>query len=189
MTSTWFLNSTRVVVAISFLLPAAAGQTPSGVQDRNLRRRYEDEVARLFETTRAKDELPPLARISHRESLEELVCSAASLNAPVWGENSPGAVMYRTDNPASANQELERIATYKDLLQGKDRPSFTRYSVAVWPSSNPESGQPVYWVGIQVYMSAWWEFIDSNFTDNRSYRDEWKKLVTPACRQSVGGGQ
>jgi hypothetical protein len=90
--------------------------------------------------------------------------------------------MYRTDNPAAPSQELERIALYKDPLASKDQPGITRYSVAVWPSSNLESGHRVYWVGIQVYMSAWWEFIDSNFTDNRSYKDDWKKLVTPACR-------
>jgi len=189
MTSTWFLNSARIVLVISILLPGAAGQTQSSAQDRSLRRKYEDDVARQFEAIRAKDELPPLKRIPRRDSLEELVCSAASLNAPVWRENRPGALMYKTDNPASPGQELERIALYKDPLESTEQPGITRYSVAVWPSSNRESGQPVYWVGIQVYMSAWGEFIDSNFTDNRSYRDEWKKLVTPACRQSVGDVQ
>jgi hypothetical protein len=189
MISTWLLNSARTVLAISILLPAAAGQTQSSAQNRSQRRKYEDDVARLFEVIRAKDELPRLTRIPRRDSLEELVCSAASLNAPVWQENRPGALMYKTDNPASPSQELEKIALYKDPLESTEQPGITRYSVAVWPSSNQESGQPVYWVGIQVYMSAWWELIDSNFTDNRSHRDEWKKLVTPACRRSVVGGQ
>lgn len=182
MTITRFLNFAGIALVISMLLPGAAGQAPSSTHDRNLRRKYEDEIARLFETLRAKDELPSLARIAHRESLEELVCSSASLNAPVWRENRPGALMYRTDNLASSSQDLERIAGYKDPLEGKDQPSITRYAVAVWPASSRESGQPVYWVGIQVYTSAWWEFIDNNFTDNRSYKDEWKKLVTPQCR-------
>jgi hypothetical protein len=177
--------STRLVqfaLVMSTFGLSAAGQARPGAQDRKLRRKYEDDVARLFEAIRAKDELPALGRIAHRESLEELVCSTASLNAPVWRENRPGAVMYKTDNPESPSHELAEIALYKDPLESRDQPSFTRYSVAVWPSSNQESGQPVYWVGIQVYMSAWWEFVDNNFTDNRSYKDEWKKLVTPPCR-------
>jgi hypothetical protein len=182
MTPSWVLNLTRVAFVTSLMLVGVAGQTRSGAQDRSLRRKQEDEVARMFETLRAKDELPPLARIAHRKSLEELVCSSASLGSPVWGQNSPGAVMYKTDEPASSNQDLERIAGFKDPLDGKDGPSFIRYAVAVWPSSNRGSGRPVYWVGIQVFESAWWEFVDKTFTDDRAYGNEWKKLVRPSCR-------
>ena len=74
-----------------------------------MRRKFEDEVARLFETLRAKHELPPLTRIIHRQALEELVCSSAALDMAVWEENSPGAVMYKTNDPATTHTELERI--------------------------------------------------------------------------------
>jgi len=90
--------------------------------------------------------------------------------------------MYRTNSPASLNEDLERIARYKDPFEGEGRPRITRYAVAVWISPNQESGQPVCWVGIEVYESAWWEFIDNTFTDDRPYKDEWRKLVTPSCR-------
>jgi hypothetical protein len=180
MTSIWLLQCARIVSALSILHVNAVGQTP--LEPQKLRRKYEDEVARLFETLRAKHELPTLTRIIHRQALEELVCSSAALDTAVWGENSPGAVMYKTSDPATTHTELERIARFKDPLQGKNQPSFTRYAVAVWQTSRGGAGSTVYWVGIQIYMSAWWEFIDNNFTDNRANKDDWKKLVTPACR-------
>ena len=182
MTSRSALSLTRVALTTPLVLVTMAGQTRTGAQDRSLRRKQEDEVARIFETFRAKDKLPPLARIAHRKSLEELACSSASVGSAVWGQNSPGAVMYKTDNAALPNQDLEHIAGFKDLVEGKNEPRFTRYAVAVWPSSNRESGRQVYWVGIQVFESAWWEFVDKTFTDDRSYRNEWKKVVTPSCR-------
>jgi hypothetical protein len=172
----------RVVLALSVLRLGAVGQTQSGDQERSLRRKSEDEVARLFETLRAKQELPPLTRIIHRQSLEELVCSSAQLDRAVWWENRPGAVIYKTDDPGTSNKELERIGRFKDPLASKNQPSFTRYAVAVWPSASREPGQTVYWVGIQIYMSVFWEFIDNNFTDNRSFKDDWKKLVVQSCR-------
>jgi hypothetical protein len=30
-------------------------------------------------------------------------------------------------------------------------------------------------------MSAFWEFFDNNFTDDRPYRNGWKTLVTSQC--------
>ena len=80
------------------------------------RRKYEDQVAGLFETLRTKRELPPLTRIRDRKSLEELVCAAAVLDKVVCRWNSSGAVMYRTDNLATVDPDLERIAGYKDLI-------------------------------------------------------------------------
>lgn len=141
-----------------------AAQTSPDVTQPSARRRLEDQLARLFESIRAKQGLPPLARIGHRQSLEELVCSAASLDASAWRYNSPAALMYRTSDPAAANQHLEQIAGYQDVLQAKGAPRVTRYAVAVWPLSNQGPDRPTYWVGVQVYESAWWEFIDNNFT-------------------------
>jgi len=181
MTLALILRCALVVFALASLSTGAAAQASSSARERRLRHQHEDEVARLFETIRARDGLPALTRIGRRESLEELVCSAASDDAPVWRENRPGALMYRTDDPAKPTPVLERIAGYIDPLQTKDQPNITRYAVAVWPTSSRESGQPVYWVGVQVYNSAWWEFIDNNLTDNRSNKDQWRKLVTPTC--------
>jgi hypothetical protein len=181
MTSRRFVQYANFAFVVSIVC-LGAGQSALRAQGRKERRNYEDQLARLFETLRAKDQLPPLARIVHRESLEELVCSAASLDSPVWGENRPGALMYRTSDPASLSSDLQDIARFRDTLQANDQPTFTRYAVAVWRSPNRESGQPVHWVGIQVFMSAFWEFIDSNFTDDRPYRNQWKDLVTPGCR-------
>jgi hypothetical protein len=183
MISASFPNSVQILLFILILLPGAAGQSQTTAQDRKLRRKYEDDVAHLFETLRTKAELPRLARISSRESLEELVCSTASLNAPVWRENRPAALMYRTSNPGASSEELERVARFKDPFEGfKGHAGFARYSVAVWMSPNQESGQPVWWVGIELYESAWWEFVDNTFTDDRPFRDDWRKLVTPSCR-------
>lgn len=170
-----------IVLALSILRLGAVGQTPSGNQERNLRRKSEDQVARLFETLRAKQELPPFTRVIHRQSLEELVCSSAQLDRAVWWENTPGAVMYKTDD-LMGTPDLEEIARYKDIFGSSNEPRLTRYAVAVWPLSNQASGRTVYWVGIELYMSAWWEFIDNNFTDNRSHKDDWKKLVVQPCR-------
>lgn len=175
-------RSAGAVVLASILPTGAVSQAQSGAKERNPRTRDEDQVAHLFEALRAKEELPRLTRIAHRESLEELVCTAALRDAAVWGENRPGALMYRTNDPASSNGDLEQIARFKDPLERKDQPRITRYAVAVWPSSARESERPVYWVGVKVYMSAWREFIDSNFTDDRGYKNEWKKLVAPQCR-------
>jgi len=157
-------------------------QTNPDVTHRSAAHRLEDQVAGLFESIRAKDGLQALARIGHRQSLDELVCSAAALDRPVWRENRPGAVMYRTNDPTSPTEDLERIARYADLPKHKDGPRTTRFAVAVWRSSDQQDSRAVYWVGVQVYMSAWWEFIDNNFTDDRPYRNDWKKLVTAACR-------
>jgi hypothetical protein len=173
-----------IVLSVALTLHALArAQTAPKPAQRQLGR-LEDEVSRLFEAIRAKDGLPPLTRINHRQSLQQLVCSAAALNAPVWRENRPAAVMYRTGDPRSASQGLEQIAAYKDALDAKGQPRITRYAVAVWQSSSHEDDVAVYWVGVQVYTSAWWEFIDSNFTDDRPYRNDWKRLVAPQCRDA-----
>jgi hypothetical protein len=176
----------RIMVALGASISCLSGQPspprPIGVQDRTLRRQYEDKIARSFEALRDKGNLTRLKRIAHREALEQLVCTAALNDSPVWRENSPAALMYRTDNPALLTPELERIARYKDLLQGGNNPPNTRYAVAVWPATDRKSGQRVYWVGIQIYVSAWWEFIDNNFTDDRPRKNEWKNLVSGSCR-------
>lgn len=175
----------RLCVSLAAFCVATVGQTsthPTQPQDRRTRKQYEDEVARSFEKLRNQENLPHLKRITRRKSLEQLVCTAATKDAPVWGQNPPGAVTYRTDNLAFVSLELERIAGYKELFPRSDSPPYMRYAIAVWPATDKKSGQRVFWVGIETYMSAWWEFFDNNLTDNRSYKDDWKKAVAPACR-------
>jgi hypothetical protein len=102
------------------------------------------------------------------QTSEQLVCTAAVNDSTLWPYHAPGALMYRTDNPALMSEQLERIARYKDLFKGSDNPRVTRYAVAVWPATDKKLGERVYWVGVQVYLSAWWEFIEDNLTDSRS---------------------
>jgi hypothetical protein len=40
----------------------------------------------------------------------------------------------------------------------------------------------IYWVGVEIDASAFYEFIDNTFTDNRPYRNQWKDMVAPLCR-------
>ncbi len=96
------------------------------------------------------------------------------------GGNFPAALMYRTFDPGSVTEELQQIARFKDLSESE--PS-ARYAVAVWPETYNETKQRVYWVGIKIYDSAFWEFVDNNLTDDRPYRNDWKKLVAAPCRE------
>lgn len=87
--------------------------------------------------------------------------------------------MYRTENLALVTKDLEWIASYKGFGNSQ---GMTRYAIAVWPATDRGSGQRIYWVGIQVYMGAWAEFISDNLTDGIFHKDEWKIAVAPACR-------
>jgi len=89
--------------------------------------------------------------------------------------------MYRTGDLTVASQELIRIAAFQD--NAGDPPS-TRYAVAIWPVNSGDPGSHIVWIGIVMYPSAFWEFIDKHFTDDRPYRNDWKKLVAPACRNT-----
>lgn len=149
-------------------------------QDAKLRKQYENRVSKLFETIRQEAGLPHLSRIRDRRDLVQLVCSAA-VNDASPSANAPAAVMYRTRAPETTTEELDQIARFKDL-EPDPTPPWTRYAVAVWPATDSESKQRVWWVGIKIYTSALMEWVDNNLTDDRPYRNNWKKLVAPGCR-------
>jgi hypothetical protein len=86
--------------------------------------------------------------------------------------------MYKTPDPVSVTGELKSIAQFNQV----ETPPNSRYAVAIWPGTDKESGRHTYWVGVKIYMSAFYEFIDNTFTDNRPYRNQWKVKVAPPCR-------
>jgi hypothetical protein len=86
--------------------------------------------------------------------------------------------MYKTPDPASVTEELKAIAHFNQV----ETPPNSRYAVAIWPGTDKESGRRIYWVGVEIYMSAVYEFIDNTFTDNRPYRNQWKEKVAAPCR-------
>jgi hypothetical protein len=173
-----------LVVTSMFAVLTASATCQSSPQitasDAKLRQQYEGRVAQIFESIRRDNGLPMFSKISHRHDLEQLVCTAAVNDTSPWNYNSPGELMYKTSEPQTVTKELKSIARFQDLA-GSLPPS-TRYAVAVWPGIDNETKQRVYWVGIEIYPSALMEFGDNNLTDDRPYRNDWKKLVATPCR-------
>jgi hypothetical protein len=141
----------------------------------------ENDVAKLFETARSDAKLPPLARIGHRDSLEQLVCTMAN-SGTFQNRHSGGRVaFYITANPESISPELITIASFKEHPT-RDKLAYPRYSVAVWQRKDTHTGETTYWVGLELAWSALEEFVDYHFTDDVFYHDQWKKNVAPQCR-------
>jgi hypothetical protein len=174
-----------MIVTSMFALLAGSARCQSGPQiapnDGKLRQQYEGRVAQIFESIRRDNGLPKFSRINHRHDLEQLVCTAAVNDASPWGHNFPAVSMYKTSEPQSTTKELEQIARFRDLEENPT-PPWTRYAVAVWAGIDNETKQRVYWVGIKIYPSTLMEFVDNNLTDDRPYRNDWKKLVAAPCR-------
>jgi hypothetical protein len=148
------------------------------VRDPKIFERYEGQVAQTLESIRRENDLPKLSRIARRQQLDQQVCTAALNDANPNGHNFPAALMYRTSDPTSMTEELKSIARYNQV----ETPPNSRYAVAIWPGTDKETGRRIYWVGVEIYSSAFYEFIDNTFTDNRPYRNRWKEIVAPACR-------
>jgi hypothetical protein len=149
----------------------AASRPPIGERDKA----REDQVAKLFETIRIDAKLPRLARIRHRDSLEQHVCTVAATNVLPKNSVRDTFFLYKTFQPESISTELKQVASFDD-----DR--FPRYSVAVWRVKNPQAGEAAYWVGVERYWSAAFEFFDYHFTDDIYHHNDWKKYVAPECR-------
>jgi hypothetical protein len=141
----------------------------------------EDEVAKLFEGIRANMKIPRLKRIGHRESLEQRVCTIALTGEPPKHTSTNVLGFYKTANPDSVPPELSKVAAFNDL-HPKYNPSYSRYSVAVWPVKDSQTGERTYWVGVQLFWSAGMEFFDSHFTDDIYYHNNWKKSIADPCR-------
>lgn len=175
--------SFRVALSLLSLLSANAQDSvaPRRTEVRNPKifEKYERQVAQTFESIRRDNALPKLSRITHRQKLDQLVCTAALNDANPSGQNFRANLMYKTSDPTSVTDDLKSIARYKDLL-GPSTDS--RYSVSIWPGTDKETGRRVYWVGVELCPSTFWEFINNNFTDDRPYRNQWKNMVASPCR-------
>jgi hypothetical protein len=180
--------SAFVTVLMTALLAATAQEIPvnttpgkvgqlTGDRDKE----KEDKVAKLFEGLRAGAKIPHLKRIGHRDSLEQKVCTIA-LTGNHPKHTSTGIFgFYKTANPDSVTPELSKVALFNDL-HPKYNPSLARYSVAVWPLKDSQTGEPMYWVGVQLFWSAGMEFFDYHFTDDIYYHNNWKKSIAAPCR-------
>jgi hypothetical protein len=124
----------------------------------------EDKIAKAFVSIRAEARLPKLARIKYREDLQGWTCTAAERGTSLdpW--------IYKTDNPLSSPQLRQRALAAQTP---NDRPLNARFAVAVWADRSSETSvKQEFWVGINLYFSAWWEFFDNTFTDNFSHRND-----------------
>jgi hypothetical protein len=141
----------------------------------------ENVVAKVFESIRVDAKLPPLIRIKHRDSLEQILCTVAQVGT--LGNQRPTAdsTIYKTAQPESISAELNRVASFKEQPPQKNLAS-PRYSVAVWQVKDSQTGETQYWVGVELYLSSLEEFMDNHFTDQILYRNDWKKDVAPQCR-------
>jgi len=140
----------------------------------------EDQIAKLFEVTRANAKLPRLARIKPRGSLKQTVCTIAladKLPNILWFPTNRMSAFYKTVDPDSVSVELNKIASFDEARS----PRPARYSIVVWRVSN-EKGESNYWVGVQLYWSVEWQFFGNYFTDDIEYRNDWKKGIAPSCR-------
>ena len=121
----------RVALALLALLSAnaqdAVAPRRTEVRDPKIFEGYERQIAQTFESIRRGNALPRLSRITHRQDLDQLVCTAALDDASPYGGNSAGDLMYKTSNPASVTPELKSIAQF-DLLE---TPPNSRYAVAI----------------------------------------------------------
>ncbi len=150
---------------------------PAGTRDKA----SEDQVAKVFEGIRGDAKLPHLKRIGHRESLEQKVCTIALTGKPPKYTSTNTSGFYKTANPDSVTPELSKVALFNNL-NPKNNPSYARYAVAVWPVKESQTGELMYWVGVQLFWSAGMEFFDYHFTDDIYYHNDWKKSIAAPCR-------
>jgi hypothetical protein len=154
-------------------------------------RQQENAVATLFNTIRADAKLHRLGRIKDREELQQLVCTVTvSDGVPPYSTGHPAlgsspkftntdSALYRTAHPQEVTAELERVALF--VRPGHSR-GYARYAVAVWPVNQGTADKIEYWVGVKLYMGETFEFFDNNFTDEMFYKNSWKKIVAPECK-------
>jgi hypothetical protein len=112
-------------------------------------KRVADMVARLFQERRKRAKLPRAWRF-HCSTMQQVACSSAQSGQAGATGHPEFQAMYWTDGPEALHPELERIAAYD--TRPKDHGSFSadRFSVVVWPTSNPKG----YWIGIDLHPNA-----------------------------------
>ena len=97
------------VVLLLLSLLSADAQEPSAprtaaIRDPKIFEGYERQLAQTFESLRRENNLPKLSRITRRQELDQLVCTAALNDANPSGQNFPAKLMYKTSDPASATE-------------------------------------------------------------------------------------
>jgi len=176
------MRSQKSLVALFVLLstslsaqqvPAPSKEAPSRPLVGERDRAKEDRIAKLFDTIRTDAKLPRLGRIKRRERLEQELCTFAQKGTLPVGMGMP--VVYTTVQPDLISPELRKAALFNN-------PNYERYSVAVWRTTDAKSGEPTYWVGIDILPSAASEFFWTYFTDDVFYRNDWKEDIAPQCR-------
>jgi len=163
-------------VGIAQEVPPATKPVDAGRLRLERDKEKEDQVAKLFEGIRADAKLPQLQRIRHRADLEQGICTSALTDKPP----KFGQTFYTTDNPESITPELRKIAS-SNRLDSNKKPWYARYSVAVW-RANSQEGKTAYRVGVGLYGTAAFEFVDCHFTDDVHYCGMWKESIAPPCR-------
>jgi hypothetical protein len=158
----------------------SARQVTSGQAMGELAKDKENQVAKSFETIRTDAKLPQLTRIKHRDSLEQHVCTVALTGVLPKNNIGDKTAIFKSVKPESISTELKQVALFDDFKFKNG--NYPRYSVAVWRTTDPQTGEPIYWVGVGRYWSALEEFVDYHFTDDVFYHDGWKKYVAPQCR-------
>ena len=157
--------------------PPATVNTTAPQHDKSAEHR----VASLFDSIRAAQYLPQLARIHDEGRIEQLTCTRASRNVTSTLDGPMLQAFYTTQHLEVVPPELRRLALYKDPSSAHG-PGVHRYSVAVWKVTAPESGEVTYWVGVELRWNALAEFFFSHFSDDVYNLNEWKKGIAPVCR-------
>jgi hypothetical protein len=81
----------------------------------------ENQVAKLFETIRTDANISHLERIGQRDSLEQLVCTAALADVfPDYALTKESA-FYKTTDPGSVSPELNKVASFNQPAKRNPR--------------------------------------------------------------------
>jgi len=165
------------ILAVVLFVPASwAQESAKKSPDDKALRAVEDTLAKQFVELRKKANLRPLIRIRHRVELAQLACTAAVQDKPV--SNIYNLTSYRTDTPEN-DETLKKVALFDAKLAA---PAIQRFSIAVWPPKGTDSRPGAYWVTIGLFVSGGAEFFADHFTDWAFYKNDWKKSVSPGCR-------
>ncbi len=176
------LTAIAILAVLLFVPASGAQQSAKKNPDEKGLRTVEDALAKQFVELRERAKLRPLIRIRRRVELAQLACTAAVQDKPspiLSVSNIYNLTSYRTDTPES-NQTLEEVALFDAKVPD---PTTQRFSIAVWPPKGTDSRPGAYWVSIGLFASGGAEFFADHFTDGAFYKNDWKKFVSPECRE------
>jgi hypothetical protein len=175
-----YFETAAMLVAIARYCGAQQSEATQTNIDTKALRAIEDSVATQFANIRRAAGMPQLSRIKHRSQLRQMVCTASVRG----GFGQAETLFYKTSDPTASNEQLERLAKFDTP---KEHPRTTptkgakleRFAVAAWPSQT----QGEYWVGVGLYLSAGWEWVDLHLTDDRYYGNQRKNRIASECKK------